>query len=77
MNLAACGFATLSDRYGNEYGNWYNPGDGFIWQIGLCEHEMEVQRIPQAARKAAMRCCMHNHGVPDEAGAGCGSESAR
>jgi len=62
--LAACGATVISDRYGNEYGDWYNPGGDYRWQLDLCERQAEARDIPLADRKAAMRCCMYAHGVP-------------
>jgi hypothetical protein len=62
--LAACSVAAISDRYGNQYGDWYNPGSGFRWQLDLCEHQVEAQGAPLPERKLAMRCCMYWHGVP-------------
>ena len=62
--LSACSFTTIADRYGNEYGDWYNPGGDFTWQLDLCERQMEADNVPPMSRKAAMRCCMHDHGVP-------------
>ncbi len=62
--LSACSFTTIADRYGNEYGDWYNPGADFTWQLDLCERQMEADSVPPMNRKAAMRCCMHDHGVP-------------
>jgi hypothetical protein len=69
--LGACSFTTAADRYGNEYGDWYNPGGRYSWQLGLCERQMDEQNIPAMQRKAAMRCCMHDHGVPVDAEANC------
>jgi hypothetical protein len=69
--LAACSFTTIADRYGNEYGDWYNPGGNFTWQLGLCEQQMEQQGVPPVQRKSAMRCCMHDHGVPVDNLRGC------
>ena len=69
--LAACSAVTIADRYGNEYGDWYNPGGNYTWQLGLCEHDMETRSVPAINRKAAMRCCMRDHGVPvDDVGCG-------
>jgi hypothetical protein len=70
LTLASCSVVTIADRYGNTYGDWYNPGGDFAWQLGLCEQTMEQGAVPARQRKAAMRCCMHDHGVPVEA-AGC------
>ncbi len=62
--LAGCSFTTVADRYGNEYGDWYNPGGNFAWQLQLCEQQMDARNIAPMSRKAAMRCCMRDHGVP-------------
>ncbi|HWI27813.1 MAG TPA: hypothetical protein VN668_12640 [Stellaceae bacterium] len=69
--LAACSFTTIADRYGNLYGDWYNPGGHFAWQLDLCEQQMEQQNIPLMQRKASMRCCMRDHGVPVDNVQGC------
>jgi hypothetical protein len=69
--LGACSFTTIADRYGNEYGDWYNPGSHFTWQLDLCEHQMESGNVPPMQRKAAMRCCMRDHGVPVDDMQGC------
>ena len=71
--VAACSFVTIADRYGNQYGDWYNPGSNFTWQLGVCEQQMETGRIPPMSRKAAMRCCMRDHGVPVDDARGCGT----
>ena len=62
--LAGCGVGSITDRYGNAYGGWYDPGDNYRWQLELCERQMEQQGVPATARKLAMRCCMHDHGAP-------------
>lgn len=64
LALAACSVAAISDRYGNEYGGWYNPGSNFRWQLDLCQRQVEAQASPLVDRKLAMRCCMYAHGVP-------------
>jgi hypothetical protein len=71
--LAACSLVTIADRYGNQYGDWYNPGQTFTWQLGLCEHQMVAQSVPEPRRKAAMRCCMRDHGVPVDTASDCGA----
>lgn len=71
--LAACSFTTIADRYGNQYGDWYNPGGHFAWQLDLCEQQMEQQNVPLMQRKASMRCCMRDHGVPVDNVQGCGA----
>ena len=69
--VAACSIAAISDRYGNEYGDWYNPGAGYRWQLDLCEHQVEAKATPLPERKFAMRCCMYAHGVPIDEGQTC------
>ncbi len=69
--LGACSFVSIADRYGNEYGDWYNPGGNFTWQLDLCERQMDAQSVPPMSRKAAMRCCMRDHGVPVDDALGC------
>jgi hypothetical protein len=64
LALAACGVAAISDRYGNQYGDWYNPGDGYRWQLDFCQRDVETRNIALADRKLVMRCCMYAHGVP-------------
>jgi hypothetical protein len=71
ITLGACSFTTIADRYGNQYGDWYNPGGDFAWQLGVCEQQMDEQNVPPMSRKAAMRCCMRDHGVPVDDAQGC------
>jgi hypothetical protein len=71
--LGGCSATTIADRYGNEYGDWYNPGGGYAWQLDLCERQMDSQNVPPMSRKAAMRCCMHDHGVPVDSVQACGA----
>lgn len=73
--VGACSFTTIADRYGNEYGDWYNPGGNFQWQLNLCEQQMDARGVPAPDRKLAMRCCMHGHGVPVDDVSGCGAAS--
>jgi hypothetical protein len=53
-----------TDSYGNTYGDWYNPGQNYQWQLQACEQETASPKIPLASRSQHMRCCMHAHGVP-------------
>ncbi len=62
--LGGCAAVTITDRYGNQYGDWYNPGENYRWQLDLCDNEINKSEIPPGLRKLAMRCCMHAHGVP-------------
>lgn len=62
--LAGCGLVAVSDPYGNQYGDWYNPGEHYRWQLATCEAALAQSSVPPPERKAAMRCCMWRHGVP-------------
>jgi hypothetical protein len=73
--VSACSFTTIADRYGNEYGDWYNPGGNFQWQLNLCEQQMDTRSVPAPERKLAMRCCMRDHGVPVDVESGCAAAS--
>lgn len=64
LALGSCGFASITDEYGNSYGGYYNPGSQFQWQLAGCQQEILAGTIPLPARKLAMRCCMWRHGVP-------------
>jgi hypothetical protein len=72
MALAGCSVVTIHDRYGNTYGDWYNPGEDYTWQLSVCEAEMDRQGIALPLRKLAMRCCMWLHGVPIDDPQACG-----
>ncbi len=63
--LGGCGGGpgSIEDHYGNSYGDFYNPGRDFAWQIRTCEQEMESYNIPLTTRPYAMQCCMWLHGV--------------
>jgi hypothetical protein len=62
--LVGCGAAAVTDRYGNAYGDWYNPGSNYRWQLDACAQQIAQQSIPEFQRPRAMRCCMHGRGVP-------------
>jgi hypothetical protein len=64
LALAACSLGAVSDRYGNQYGGWYDPGSNYGWQLDLCERRVEARGVAAGERKLAMRCCMYAHGVP-------------
>ena len=64
LMLAACSAITLTDPYGNRYGDWYNHGADYRWQMVACEQEIVDRAIANAERKHFMRCCMWHHGVP-------------
>lgn len=62
--VAGCSLVQIRDPYGNVYGDWYNHGAQYRYQLGLCEHEIDDRNVPDPARKTFMRCCMWRHGVP-------------
>ncbi len=62
--LSACAAAAITDRYGNQYGGWYNPGENYRWQLEACDAEVGRQEIAPGLRKLALRCCMRAKGVP-------------
>jgi hypothetical protein len=68
--LALSGCA-VSDRYGNTYGGFYNPGDHYAWQLQTCDQEIAASAIAEPQKKRAMQCCMWRHGVPIDDSTGC------
>jgi hypothetical protein len=64
LALAGCGLTALTDPYGNVYGDWYNHGANYRWQMTTCEQAIDDQAVPNGERKHFMRCCMWRHGVP-------------
>lgn len=68
LAAAACSMVVLTDPYGNSYGDWYNPGANYRYQLATCEQAIDTQNVPNADRKRYMRCCMWRHGVPVEGG---------
>jgi hypothetical protein len=73
LALGGCGVATLTDPYGNQYGDWYNHGGGYRYQLATCEQEIDDRAVANAERKHFMRCCMWRHGVPIDDAASCGA----
>ncbi len=73
LALAGCSMFTLTDPYGNRYGDWYNPGANYRYQLVTCEQEIDDQKVPNADRKHFMRCCMWRHGVPIGDAQSCGA----
>jgi hypothetical protein len=62
--LSGCSYFQLVDPYGNVYGDFYNPGSTYRWQMLACEQEIDTGAVPGVQRKMFMRCCMGAHGVP-------------
>lgn len=54
----------VTDSYGNTYGNFWNSGQNYQWQLALCEKETADPAISPPTRPYHMRCCMYHHGVP-------------
>ena len=73
LALACCSLVTTADRYGNTYGDWYNHGSQYGWQLSLCENTLDAQHVVPQDRKLAMRCCMWRHGVPIDDPQSCGA----
>ncbi len=69
--LQACGVFSVSDRYGNAYGGFYDYGNKYQWQLATCEKEIAAAAIPEGVKKRAMECCMWRHGVPIDDSKGC------
>ena len=74
LALAAggCSLVTLTDPYGNRYGDYYNHGANYRYQLTTCEQEIDDHAVPNAGRKLFMRCCMWRHGVPIDDAQSCG-----
>jgi hypothetical protein len=71
LALQGCGLFTITDRYGNVYGDFSNYGNQYEWQLATCDKEMARSTIPEGAKKRAMECCMWRHGVPIDDPKGC------
>jgi len=71
LALQACGVFSITDRYGNSYGGFYDYGNKYDWQLAACDKETTSSPIPAAAKKRAMQCCMWRHGVPIDDPKGC------
>jgi uncharacterized protein YceK len=54
----------VTDSYGNSYGNFWNSGQNYQWQLAACEKETADRDISPPTRPYHMRCCMYHHGVP-------------
>jgi hypothetical protein len=76
LALAGCSLVGLTDRYGNTYGGWYNPGQQYGWQLAACDREVAAGTVPAPERKLAMRCCMWRRGVPIDDPADCRTSAA-
>jgi hypothetical protein len=71
--LASCSLVQLTDPYGNVYGDWYDHGNQYRWQLTTCEQEIDTRGVPNAGRPLFMRCCMWRHGVPIDDAGSCGA----
>ncbi len=73
--VGGCSLVQLTDPYGNVYGDWYNHGAQYRFQLDTCEHEIDDRNVPDPQRKNFMRCCMWRHGVPIDDAASCTAAS--
>lgn len=71
LALQGCGVFSITDRYGNTYGGFYDYGNRYQWQLGVCDKEIASSPIHESLKKRAMQCCMWRHGVPIEDSRGC------
>jgi len=71
LALSGCAMWTMTDPYGNVYGDWYNHGEQYRWALDGCEHEVVDRSIANPLRKRFVQCCMWRHGVPIEDPTGC------
>ena len=71
LAVTGCSMVQLTDPYGNVYGDWYDHGNQYRWQLTTCEQEIVDRNVPNGERKGFMRCCMWRHGVPIDDPKGC------
>ena len=69
--LQGCSFFEITDRYGNTYGGFFNYGNQYQWQLGVCHDEVTARNVAEALRQRYMQCCMWRHGVPIDDSNGC------
>ena len=69
--LSGCGWFTISDKYGNEYGGFYDYGSRYVWQLQTCQDDPVLAKTAAGEQKRWMECCMWRHGVPIDDSTGC------
>jgi len=62
--LQGCSLFEARDDYGNSYGNFFNYGNQYQWQVGVCQNELTAAAVAEPLRQRYMQCCMWRHGVP-------------
>ena len=71
LALQGCSFFEATDEYGNTYGGFFDYGNQYQWQVGVCQDEVTAHQVDAALRKRYMQCCMWRHGVPIDDSKGC------
>jgi hypothetical protein len=71
LALQGCGLFSISDKYGNSYGGFYDYGNKYQWQLATCQDEVTAHAVVDPFRKRYMECCMWRHGVPIDDSNGC------
>jgi hypothetical protein len=71
LALAGCGLFTIDDPYGNSYGNFFDYGNQYSWQLATCEADPGLAQAVPEMRQRWMQCCMWRHGVPLDDAKGC------
>ena len=71
FGLQGCSFFEAEDQYGNSYGGFFDYGNQYQWQVGVCQDEVTAHDVAAALRKRYMQCCMWRHGVPIDDSTGC------
>ncbi|HLI21145.1 MAG TPA: hypothetical protein VKV32_08510 [Stellaceae bacterium] len=71
LGLYGCSWFTLSDKYGNTYGGFFDHGGQYGWQMATCEADPGLAEAAAPDRKRWMACCMWRHGVPIDNSTGC------
>ncbi|HVA11850.1 MAG TPA: hypothetical protein VNF99_01240 [Stellaceae bacterium] len=71
LGLQGCSLFTIADGYGNTYGNFFDYGNRYTWQLATCQSDLAAGNVDAKLRQRWMQCCMWRHGVPIDDHAGC------
>jgi hypothetical protein len=71
LALQGCSWITISDKYGNSYGGFFDYGNQYAWQLQTCQNDPALAKTPLTDQKRWMECCMWRHGVPIDDSTGC------
>jgi hypothetical protein len=69
--ISGCSLVEATDDYGNTYGDFFNYGNQYHWQLATCQKEVAADAVAEPLRKRYMQCCMWRHGVPIDDSNGC------